>query len=178
MLPTTDRDPANDNAALARHSVALRETLRQYFARHGVPADELDDLVQTVFLRVARHGQLTDIDNIDAYLMRTASSVLIDRHRHRTSHAADRHIAFDVEVHDADLSPSAEEVSIARQALRQTTLVLMKLPERTRTIFILNRLERIPNREIALRLGISVSAVEKHMGRAIRHLLAHAEDIR
>jgi RNA polymerase sigma-70 factor (ECF subfamily) len=178
MLPSADRDQDQDSAALARHSTALRQNLRQYFARHGVAADELDDLVQDVFLRVARHGQLSAVNNVDAYLMRTASSVLIDRHRHRMSHAADRHVPFDVELHDHSLSPSPEDVSIARQALRQTTLLLMELPERTRTVFILNRLEMIPNREIALRLGISVSAVEKHMGRAIRHLLAHAEDVR
>jgi RNA polymerase sigma-70 factor (ECF subfamily) len=158
--------------------MALRESLQRYFAHQGVPTDELEDLVQNVFLRVARHGQLTDVENIDAYLMRTASSVLIDRHRRRVSHADDHHVAFDAELHAAEMSPSPEQVSIARQALRQTTLALLELPERTRTIFILNRLEHVPNREIALRLGISVSAVEKHMGRAIRHLLAHAEEIR
>jgi RNA polymerase sigma factor (sigma-70 family) len=54
----------------------------------------------------------------------------------------------------------------------------MDLPERTRTVFVLRRLEGQSYREISLRLGLSVSAVEKHMLRAVRHLLARAGDAR
>ncbi len=65
-----------------------------------------------------------------------------------------------------------------REALRRTTQVLMELPERTRHVFILRRLERLSHQEIAVRLGLSVSAIEKHMLRASRHLLAHADAVR
>jgi len=43
---------------------------------------------------------------------------------------------------------------------------------RTRTIFILHRLEGRRYRDVAAQLGISVSAVEKHMVRAVQHLTA------
>jgi len=44
------------------------------------------------------------------------------------------------------------------------------LPERTRDIFILFRVEKMRQAEIAKRLGVSVSAVEKHVIRAAAHL--------
>ena len=49
---------------------------------------------------------------------------------------------------------------------------LQELPERARTIFVLNRFEELSAAEIARRLGVSVSTVEKDMMRAIAHLKA------
>jgi RNA polymerase sigma-70 factor (ECF subfamily) len=54
----------------------------------------------------------------------------------------------------------------------------MELPARTRDVFVLRRLEGLPYNEIAKRLGLSVSAVEKHMLRATRHLVARVGDDR
>jgi RNA polymerase sigma-70 factor (ECF subfamily) len=47
---------------------------------------------------------------------------------------------------------------------------LRDLPERTRTIFLLFRLENMKQREIADMLGISVRTVEQHVVRASVHL--------
>jgi RNA polymerase sigma-70 factor (ECF subfamily) len=63
----------------------------------------------------------------------------------------------------------------ARQELHAATLALLRLPERTRTVFILRRLEGMRFHEIASHLGISVSAVEKHMVRAIHQLSVELE---
>ena len=47
---------------------------------------------------------------------------------------------------------------------------LLELPERTRAIFVLQRFEGLKYKEIADRLGISASSVEKHMMSAIKHI--------
>jgi RNA polymerase sigma-70 factor (ECF subfamily) len=164
-------------AELACHSLALRSALRRYFARYGVSPDEQDDLIQEIFVRIAASPALDDCDNIDAYIMRTASSVLIDRHRRRQVRHADAHLEFDAELH-AGLTSPTDEVVMARQALRKTSLLLMELPDTTRFVFVLNRIEGLSNREIGVRLGISLSSVEKHMGRAMRHLIANIGDAR
>jgi RNA polymerase sigma-70 factor (ECF subfamily) len=44
------------------------------------------------------------------------------------------------------------------------------LPPRARAVVILRRFENLTYPQIAQRLGISVSAVEKHMGRAMSAL--------
>ena len=104
------------------------------------------------------------------YVFETASSVLMDRLRRRRSHFEADHEAFDSERHgDVDFSP--ERVLLGKDALVRATAVLLELPERTRVVFVLRRLEGMRYLDIAARLGISVSAVEKHMTRAMAHLV-------
>jgi RNA polymerase sigma-70 factor (ECF subfamily) len=64
---------------------------------------------------------------------------------------------------------------LGKERLVRATAVLLELPERTRVIFVLRRLEGMRFNDIAARLGISVSAVEKHMQRAITHLMRRIE---
>jgi RNA polymerase sigma-70 factor (ECF subfamily) len=68
--------------------------------------------------------------------------------------------------------PSAEAALIARQQLGILQRVLDGLPERTRTIFQRFRLDGDPQRVIAADLGISVSAIEKHLTRAYEAIAA------
>ena len=49
-------------------------------------------------------------------------------------------------------------------------------PERTRAIFLLRRLEGMKYLDIAARLNISVSTVEKDMQRAVAHLTTRLGD--
>lgn len=54
---------------------------------------------------------------------------------------------------------------------------LEQLPERTRTIFLLHRIEGRKYREIAETIGISQSAVEKHIARAALFLAERMENL-
>ena len=54
-------------------------------------------------------------------------------------------------------------------------VALRELPERTRHIFILVRLENIKQVEVAKGLGLSISAVEKHLRNAMAHLFERLE---
>ena len=77
---------------------------------------------------------------------------------------------------EIDDQPSAEERLIARERLAVVQRALARLPERTVVILRRFRLDEIGQRQIAAELGISVSAVEKHLQRAYRALLeARAE---
>ncbi len=53
--------------------------------------------------------------------------------------------------------------------------LLSALPERTRHIFLLYRLEKMRRAEIASLFGISVSGVEKHIARAVARLALNLE---
>jgi RNA polymerase sigma-70 factor (ECF subfamily) len=109
------------------------------------------------------------VDNLGGYVFQTAASVLADRGRRRSSRQADAHEQLDPEHHGDD-EPDPERVLSGKQSLRAATAALLSLPERTRTIFVLHRLEGYKHREIAEQLGISVSAVEKQIIRAVQHL--------
>jgi len=63
-----------------------------------------------------------------------------------------------------------DRVLQAKQSLTTVLEALRQLPDRTRTIFVLFRLENMRQREIADMLGLSVRTVEQHVVRASVHL--------
>jgi RNA polymerase sigma-70 factor (ECF subfamily) len=169
-------DGEDDRAALERLGRHFRRPLLQYFRRRAKDAADVEDMVQEVFVRLIRRGGTSALaqGNLSAYVFETASSVLKDRLRKQVTHHAAAHEPFDSDRHaDVDFSP--EHVMLGRERLVQATAALLELPERTRVIFVLRRLEGMRFNDIAARLGISVSAVEKHMQRAITHLMRRVD---
>jgi RNA polymerase sigma factor (sigma-70 family) len=161
-------------STLAEEAEPVRLWLTRFFRRRIQNHAEIEDMVQDVFARiVAREGPAT-VEHLHGYVLKTASSVLADRARRRSSARADLHVAFDSDLHDQEAF-DPERVLGAKEELHAATAALLGLPERTRTVFILRRLEGRKYRDIAEHLGISVSAVEKHMIRAVEHLSLEME---
>lgn len=147
----------------------FRTVLRQFFLRRVREREEVDDLVQEVFARLLQRGRVAELGDLRSYLFETAASVLIDRARKRQSRHATAHEAFDPEHHSLEDFP-ADRVLIGEEALSRASRALVELPERARTIFILRRLEGLGYQDIAQRLGVSLSLVEKQMAKAVAYL--------
>ncbi|TCM16481.1 RNA polymerase sigma-70 factor (ECF subfamily) [Novosphingobium sp. PhB165] len=148
----------------------FRQSLLRHFGRRFSETCELEDMVQEVFVRLIRRGGVASLENLQAYVFETASSVLNDRLRRMRTRHETAHEPFDADLHaNVDFSP--EDVLLGKERLARATAALLELPERTRVIFVLRRLEGMRFQDIASRLGISVSAVEKHMQRAIAHMI-------
>lgn len=162
-------DGLDVSTALAREAQPLRHALARYFGRRIQDGAEVEDLVQEVFARIVGRNSERPVENLASYVYQTAASVLADRARRRSVRRASAHVAFDAE-RDGGLDIDPERILCGRQDLDAAIAALLSLPERTRTIFILHRIEGLRSRDVAAQLGISVSAVEKHMMRAIRHL--------
>lgn len=160
-------------ALVASLSEEFRPALRRYFLRRRLSVHEVEDATQEVFMRLSRRSGLAEMENIAGYLFETAASVAIDLQRRANVRLSEAHDTYDDQHHAVpDLAP--DQVAQGRQELRLVLAGLLELPERTRNIFVLARLEHMRHAEIARRLGISVSAVEKHVLKALAHLSARA----
>lgn len=147
-----------------------------HFFRRRMPSDaECEDLVQDVFLRLARRDDLHLIDHVDGYLFETAANILKDWRRKQLTHAADAHEEIGEEVMDVGASP--ERVLLSKDNLRVVLDALESLPERTRMVFALYHFEHRTHAEIGRRLGIAIRTVEDHMARANARLLAAYRDL-
>jgi len=161
-------------STLADEVGPVRGWLTRYFRRRVQNIAEIEDMVQDVFARMVARDSTEPVENLGGYVLKTASSVLTDWIRRRSSHAANLHVSFEPELHgEEEVDPA--RILDGREELQAATMVLLQLPERTRTVFILRRLEGQRFQDIAAHLGISVSAVEKHMVRAIRELSLEME---
>jgi RNA polymerase sigma factor (sigma-70 family) len=167
----TDIDHEVVEGLVRRH----RPALLRYFQRKGIRPPDDEDAVQEVFVRLARRdGLATEVASLDAYIFAAAAHVATDLHRWGASRASGRHDAYDEALH-APPEYGPDEVLEGRQALNLVRIGLKELPERTRTVFVLARLEHMRHAEIARRLGISVTAIEKHLHRAVAHLAQRVE---
>lgn len=167
-----------DRSAISLHAPAgdpeeffrtYRGPLTRFFRKRiGLDAD-VDDLVQEVFCRIFAVGEHDRLENPNAYIFQVAANLVRDRARRaRTRDAFTDDLAQEATDRVEEISP--ERVLQGRQAVRALELALKELPEKTRAVFLLHRFEGLKYREIAVRLGISASSVEKHMMAAIRHV--------
>jgi RNA polymerase sigma factor (sigma-70 family) len=151
--------------ARAHHSALLR-----YFKKRGLREQDTEDAVQEVFVRLSRRQGLAEIERIEGYLFETAASVAIDALRHNRVRHSESHDVYDDSVHGRP-EWSSEQVFEGQETVERLLSALRELPDRTRTVFMLARLEHMKQSEIAQRLGISVSAVEKQLTKGLAHLM-------
>lgn len=166
----------NSRGHLDRLARRYRGALVRFFVRRAPRLErESEDLAQEVFVRIAQRTGGEDIAHAEGYLFQTASSVLADRVRRGRVRRSDDHIPHDESIHAGeDFSP--ERVLIGKEKIELVVQALEQLPLRTQEVFVLQRFEEMTYAEIARRLGVSVSAVEKHMMRALRHLVVLSGD--
>ena len=68
---------------------------------------------------------------------------------------------------------SPERWTGTRQALKRVVEALDRLPDRCREVVWLRRVEELPQKDVACRLGISEQTVEKHLAKGMRLIADH-----
>ncbi|MET4684294.1 RNA polymerase sigma factor [Brevundimonas faecalis] len=153
-------------AALTRR---LRGPLTQFFLRRTKSAADAEEMVQELFLRLLRRADLLSLGNVDGYVFEAAANIARDRGRYDQARGRGLHVEINEVVAESD-QPDAEQIVAGKQRLKRMLAILNTLPPRAREVVILRRFENLTYPQIADRLGISVSAVEKHMVRAMSAL--------
>jgi len=152
-----------------------RADLVRFFTLRLNSAAAAEDLVQDIYLRIAAADPRTAVKNPVGYLYRLGSNLMLDRLRGERRSAA-RDAAWResqrtmLDGEELAEEPAADEALASRQRLAAIVAALNELPEQTRRIFRLHKFEGLSHPEVAARLGISRSAVEKHMMAALKHL--------
>lgn len=143
------------------------------FLRARGAGDSAEDLLQELWIKAAA-GASGPIAEPLAYLYRAANNLMLDRRRselraaRRDQDWTDSTGGAEIGISDA---PSGERALIARETLEQAEAALKALGDRTELIFRRFRVEGVSQRQIADELGISLSAIEKHLQKAYRALV-------
>jgi RNA polymerase sigma factor (sigma-70 family) len=143
-------------AALSKVKAALM--------RRGRTVHDAEDLMQEAWVRLACYERNQQVEKPDAFLMRAALNLSIDTHRLRQSRGEEVMLE---DVLLVDLAPGAEEVMLARERVARLSVCLSRLPDRTREILLANRIDDLSYAEIARQHQIGVSAVERHVAKAL-----------
>ncbi|WP_425406671.1 RNA polymerase sigma factor [Hwanghaeella sp.] len=153
-----------------------RRELQAYLTETVRDPELAADLTQETFLRYAR--QIEDasgaVQHVRSYLYRTARNLAIDHVRQQARQRTDA-VENDILDRLADDTPSVEDAAISRQRLDVLRQAVGDLPDRTRRIFILSRLEGMKQKEVAELLKISESSVRKHLAMALQHVMQRVQ---
>ncbi len=132
------------------------------------------DLAHDLYLKLDDVDGATGIGNGRAYLFRMAANLASDHLRGEARRGEILREAQDLLDGGADWRTPERDV-IARDELQRLHREVAALPDLSRRIFQLNRFEGRTHREIAARLGVSVTTVENHI-RKVMDRLAAARD--
>ena len=158
--------------------MASRPALLRFLRMRGASAEEAEDLVQDLYLKL-EGLTVGPIAEPRAYLYRMADNLLLDRRRAAIRRARREELWSQdgpgSQASPGDAAAAADDALIARQQLHIVEAALASLPERTVEIFRRFRIEGERQKRIAADFGISVSAVEKHLQRAYDVVLAVRE---
>jgi RNA polymerase sigma-70 factor (ECF subfamily) len=151
-----------------------RPALMAFFLRRVRNPSEAEDLTQEVFVRMLKSAEAAPPD---VYVFQIAQNLLVDRarknrvrERYREGVAVEADRDFDV-LDPHRLVEGREQLSAFVQALDE-------LPERTRTMFILFRVENMSQEAIGAAYGISASAVKQHVAKAMALLAKKMRELR
>jgi RNA polymerase sigma-70 factor (ECF subfamily) len=139
----------------------------------GRSREDAEDLIQEAFLRLHVYCQTHEVREQEAFLVRTVQNLSVDSHRraHRELYVDD--CVESLPLVDVRLTPD-EDVAV-QQRLDKVRAILGALKPRTREVFLMHRVEGYSSAQIAEQFEISVSAVEKHIARAVLALMTVVE---
>ena len=143
----------------------LTARLRRFIRSRVASREDAEDVIQEAYLRVLRYSAEHEVISRERLLFSAAKNLAVDNGRRRS--ARDR-TATDYAILEAyrHTGSTADEVVYASQRLRTVEAAVAQLPPRCREVFLCNRIDGLSYTQVAAHLGISVSAVEKHMARA------------
>lgn len=160
--------PPRDFASLYR---ATLDPLRRYLGRLLGNSAEAQDVAHDAYLRVYPLVERQEARKPEAVLYTTARRLAFNRLKRRriapiANVPAEEHLSVSPQ-------PGVVQQVIARQELDALEQAIAQLPEGCRTVLLLRKIQLLSHQEIADRLGIAVSTVEKQHARALRLLRAN-----
>lgn len=160
---TTDSNNRKNirNSSLVDTFFIWEAPLRRFIGRFLHKPEDIDDMAQETFLRaytVTRHEQ---IHSPKSYLFRVAKNVALKELTKKSRQITDfLEEAQQSEVEDGE---SLEERVVAEQKISLYFDAIAELPPQCRRVFLMRKYQGLSHREIARELGITTSAVEKHI---------------
>lgn len=142
--------------------------------RIGCPQDTAD-LIHDTYLRILASGRLPKKNDAKRFLTHVAKGLLIDHYRRKQIEEAYQEY---LQQQPLNHNPSAEMHVQMIEALTEIDTLLHRLPAHVREALLLRQLDNLSYKEIAKRLNVSVSSVEKYIAKALQACMEAAIDDR
>ncbi len=154
----------------------FRGPLLSFFNRRVRTREDAEELTQEVFLRLLKRPDLGSVTNLEGFVFVTAANLLKDFYRNGARRSRiETALVEGVEI--VCDQPSPHDIAEGRSQIGVLLEAIKELKPKCRAVFVLHRFEEMPHSEIARRMGITVSMVEKHLATAMAHLRRTLHDV-
>lgn len=148
--------------------------LRRAIARYRPNIEDVNEIYQDAFLKCYAAELESIIHNPRAFAYQVVKNLAISeaRRKHNSTTASiEETNALNVIIDDRNV-PGEDQVD-SRRKLVLFTEAVASLPEELREAFLLRKIDGLKFKQIALRLDVSVSTVEKRVAAALLHCAKH-----
>lgn len=141
------------------------EAIRNYIYYKSGHIQDAEDIAQEAFMKIWEKRESIIRSTVKPLLYTIAGNLFLNRQQHRNIR-----LRFALQ-HDHDgISDSPEFDVEMKEFSERLQDALSALTEKNRTVFLMNRIDKMTYKDIAHALNISVKAVEKRMNKALTHL--------
>lgn len=138
--------------------------IRNYIYYRSGDSYLTDDITQETFIKVWEKRKKLNQEKITPLLYTIAAAILVDHFRKQ------KHVEGFIEEIKFRHQLHLEESSDKEILKQKCELVLKALTEKERVVFLMSRKDELSYKEIALRLELSIKAVEKRMTKALKKI--------
>ena len=165
----TDSKYSKSRFAILTEFNTIQLSLRSYISRYVISPQDIDDVSQETFLRAYKAEKEKEIEHPKAFLFRIAKNLMLSEFSRKARKITD--YIEDYEGSEELLNTDNLESNVmAQQKLGIYCEAVASLPTQCRRVVIMKKVYGMQNKEIARRLELSVSTVEKHLAKGIRRL--------
>lgn len=150
--------------AYVRHESSLKRFLRRLLKNRP----DVDDIAQEAFLRAYAFEHQQRVQQPKSLLFRIARHAALSQLSRKSRQITD-YLEDSAESEVLQTEPSAEDEISARQILGLHCEAVAELGSQCRQVYLLRKVHGLSHKEIGSQLGIAVSTVEKHLGKAMEH---------
>ncbi|MBL9207290.1 MAG: sigma-70 family RNA polymerase sigma factor [Opitutaceae bacterium] len=140
------------------------------FLRGAYPAlRDVDDVVQESYLRIWSTHAIKPIRSARAFLFQVARNLALDLLRRKIASPV-KGVSDLAALTIQDDAPDPAAVACSREEIALLARALHSLPPRCREITVLRKIQRMPQKEIAARLGLSEQTVQVQVLRGVKKI--------
>jgi RNA polymerase sigma factor (sigma-70 family) len=127
-----------------------------------------EDVAGEALARAYAHWpKINELPYRDAWVLRVATNLAIDKARRRARHTAVPDESIDLHLSDSDADAAVAQLTVLRFTL---VAALAKLPRRQREIVVLRHMTGLSEVEVAAATGLALGTVKTHLRRGLMGL--------
>ncbi|WP_425392983.1 RNA polymerase sigma factor [Ekhidna sp.] len=132
------------------------------------------DFTQEAFIRLWDNCAKVALDKVKGFLFTTANRLFLDHYDHQKVVLK---FEYRMDRSEDQMEQNPEFLYEEGEFKERLETAVSTLPEKQRVVFLMSRIDKYKNREIAELMDISIKTVEKHISTAVKTLKDNLDEL-